>query len=165
ARPDRLTPGQRAWGPRLARRAGACRRRTRDARRARGRPRGASPAWPRRSRVVVACPHLVAPRLTSASAHSLIPAKSDQAQHHNAPQGGPAMRLSRITVLAVALLGVLYLAGADAQQCPKGKLRLYTSWQMQGAMIPEGTGMKNGVDLAVSEGGGGVAGPCLGAAK
>ena len=36
-----------------------------------------------------------------------------------------------------------------AQQCPKGKLRIYTSWPMQGAMIPEGTGMKNGVDLAV----------------
>src|SRR5207244_5591296 len=71
------------------------------------------------------------------------------------------MRLSRITVLAVALLGVLYLAGADAQQCPKGKLRLYTSWPMQGAMIPEGTGMKNGVDLAVSEVGGVVAGHCL----
>src|SRR5213593_4277260 len=71
------------------------------------------------------------------------------------------MRLSRITVLAVALLGVLYLASADAQQCPKGKLRLYTSWPMQGAMIPEGTGMKNGVDLAVSEVGGVVAGHCL----
>src|SRR3989442_13277192 len=71
------------------------------------------------------------------------------------------MRLSRITVLAVALLGVLYLASADAQQCPKGKLRLYTSWPMQGAMIPEGTGMKNGVDLAASEGGGVVAGHCL----
>src|SRR2546428_13690482 len=71
------------------------------------------------------------------------------------------MRLSRITVLAVALLGVLYLASADAQQCPKGKLRIYTSWPMQGAMITEGTGMKNGVDLAVSEAGGAVAGYCL----
>ena len=50
---------------------------------------------------------------------------------------------------------------ATAQQCPKGKLRIYTSWPMQGAMIPEGTGMKNGVDLAVSEAGGAVAGYCL----
>jgi branched-chain amino acid transport system substrate-binding protein len=50
---------------------------------------------------------------------------------------------------------------ADAQQCPKGKLRLYTSWPMQGAMIPEGTGMKNGVDLAVAEAGGAVAGYCI----
>ena len=50
---------------------------------------------------------------------------------------------------------------ATAQQCPKGKLRIYTSWPMQGAMIPEGTGMKNGVDLAMSEAGGTVAGYCL----
>src|SRR5438876_11600444 len=50
---------------------------------------------------------------------------------------------------------------ATAQQCPKGKLRIYTSWPMQGAMIPEGTGMKHGVDLAVSEAGGTVAGYCL----
>ncbi len=72
------------------------------------------------------------------------------------------MRLWRITAVVVALLGVaVFLADADAQQCPKGKLRLYTSWPMQGAMIPEGTGMKNGVDLAVSEVGGVVAGHCL----
>jgi branched-chain amino acid transport system substrate-binding protein len=50
---------------------------------------------------------------------------------------------------------------ADAQQCPKGKLRMYTSWPMQGAMIPESTGMKNGVDMAVAEAGGVVAGYCL----
>ena len=73
------------------------------------------------------------------------------------------MRLSRITVVAVVLLlgAVFLVAAADAQQCPKGKLRIYTSWPMQGAMIPEGTGMKNGVDLAVSEVGGVVAGYCL----
>ena len=50
---------------------------------------------------------------------------------------------------------------APAQQCPKGKLRIYTSWPMQGAMIPEGTGMKNGVDMAVAEAGGVAAGYCL----
>jgi branched-chain amino acid transport system substrate-binding protein len=48
-----------------------------------------------------------------------------------------------------------------AQSCPKGKLRIYTSWPMQGAMIPEGTGMKNGLDMAIAETGGVVAGYCL----
>src|SRR5919198_2492433 len=72
------------------------------------------------------------------------------------------MRVSRITAIAVGLATVVALAGSvSAQQCPKGKLRLYTSWPMQGAMLPEGTGMKNGVDLAVSEVNGIVAGYCL----
>src|SRR5216117_4299229 len=72
------------------------------------------------------------------------------------------MRVSRITAVLAAFLAVVALVtGADAQQCPKGKLRLYTSWPMQGAMLPEGTGMKNGIDLAVSEVGGVVAVYCL----
>jgi branched-chain amino acid transport system substrate-binding protein len=72
------------------------------------------------------------------------------------------MRVLRVTTAVALFLGVLGLVrGADSQQCPKGKLRIYTSWPMQGAMIPEGTGMKNGVDLAVSEAGGAVAGFCL----
>src|SRR5438034_11375545 len=72
------------------------------------------------------------------------------------------MRVSRITAVLAAFLAVVALVtGADAQQCPKGKLRLYTSWPMQGAMLPEGTGMKNGVDLAVSEVNGVVAGHCI----
>src|SRR5919198_1942823 len=72
------------------------------------------------------------------------------------------MRVSRITAIAIGLATIVVLAtGASAQQCPKGKLRLYTSWPMQGAMLPEGTGMKNGVDLAVSETNGTVAGYCL----
>jgi branched-chain amino acid transport system substrate-binding protein len=72
------------------------------------------------------------------------------------------MRLIRIAAVAIGLFAsVVLVAGVDAQQCPKGKLRLYTSWPMQGAMLPEGTGMKNGVDLAVSEAGGAVAGYCL----
>ena len=72
------------------------------------------------------------------------------------------MRLSRAAVLAVVLLA-LALPGGDvaAQSCPKGKLRFYTSWPMQGAMLPEGTGMKNGVDLAVGEVNGAVAGYCI----
>jgi branched-chain amino acid transport system substrate-binding protein len=64
-------------------------------------------------------------------------------------------------IACLAVCVVALAAPADAQQCPKGKLRIYTSWPMQGAMIPEGTGMKNGVDLAVSEVGGVVAGYCL----
>ncbi len=64
-------------------------------------------------------------------------------------------------VACLVALVVALAAPADAQQCPKGKLRIYTSWPMQGAMIPEGTGMKNGVDLAVSEVGRVVAGYCL----
>ncbi len=72
------------------------------------------------------------------------------------------MRPSRIATVALALWGlVAFVTGVDAQQCSKGKLRFYTSWPMQGAMLPEGTGMKNGIDLAVSEVGGVVAGYCI----
>src|SRR4026207_452432 len=72
------------------------------------------------------------------------------------------MRVSRAVTLGFALLtAAAFTPEAHAQQCPKGKLRLYTSWPMQGAMLPEGTGMKNGVDLAVAEAGGAVAGFCL----
>src|SRR5213594_2959698 len=82
--------------------------------------------------------------------------------HDSADQGGPAMRVLRVTTAVALCLGLVgFAAGTDAQQCPKGKLRLYTSWPMQGAMLPEGTGMKNGVDLAVSEVNGAVAGYCL----
>src|SRR5262245_15351146 len=72
------------------------------------------------------------------------------------------MRLPRIAA-AVLVLSALLTAGGNvaAQSCAKGKLRFYTSWPMQGAMLPEGTGMKNGVDLAVSEVGGVVAGYCI----
>jgi branched-chain amino acid transport system substrate-binding protein len=66
-----------------------------------------------------------------------------------------------LAVLGVGALAVALAGPADAQQCPKGKLRVYTSWPMQGAMIPESTGMKNGVNLAVGEVGGVVAGYCL----
>jgi branched-chain amino acid transport system substrate-binding protein len=64
-------------------------------------------------------------------------------------------------VLCLAMLAVAFAAPASAQECPKGKLRIYTSWPMQGAMIPEGTGMKNGVDMAVAESGGVVTGYCI----
>src|SRR5215510_10466843 len=72
------------------------------------------------------------------------------------------MRLGKwMGMAAAAALAVVIAAPADAQQCPKGKLRIYTSWPMQGAMLAEGTGMKNGVDMAVAEAGGVVAGYCL----
>ncbi|HWC01747.1 MAG TPA: branched-chain amino acid ABC transporter substrate-binding protein [Methylomirabilota bacterium] len=70
-------------------------------------------------------------------------------------------RLKWLGIAGMAVLVTMLAGPADAQQCPKGKLRIYTSWPMQGAMIPEGTGMKNGVDMAVAEAGGVVAGHCL----
>jgi len=45
-----------------------------------------------------------------------------------------------------------------AGEQPKGALKLYTSWPMQGAMIPEGTAMKRAVDLAIEHAGNMVAG-------
>ena len=72
------------------------------------------------------------------------------------------MRLARFATVTLTLLAPLtFVTAPDAQQCPKGKLRFYTSWPMQGAMLPEGTGMKNGVDLAVSEVNSTVAGYCI----
>src|SRR6266852_1018835 len=70
---------------------------------------------------------------------------------------------TRLGILLSAVLALLAtnLMDATAQQCPKGKLRIYTSWPMQGAMIPEGTGMKNGLDMAIAEVGGVAAGYCL----
>jgi branched-chain amino acid transport system substrate-binding protein len=62
-------------------------------------------------------------------------------------------------VVAVPLAG--YAMSADAQTCPKGDIKIYTSWPMQGAMIPEGTGMKNGVDLAVEQNKGVAGGFCI----
>jgi branched-chain amino acid transport system substrate-binding protein len=73
------------------------------------------------------------------------------------------MKASRIVVMGAALLGLLIVSPeSEAQRpCPKGKIKFYTSWPMQGAMIPEGTGMKNGVNMAVEEAGGVVAGFCI----
>ncbi|MFI5024593.1 MAG: branched-chain amino acid ABC transporter substrate-binding protein [Alphaproteobacteria bacterium] len=62
-------------------------------------------------------------------------------------------------VVALPLAG-LSLA-ANAADCPKGKIKIYTSWPMQGAMLPEGTGMKNAVDLAVDQNHAEAAGYCL----
>jgi branched-chain amino acid transport system substrate-binding protein len=59
------------------------------------------------------------------------------------------------------LWGVIFFLGAVpvlAGEQLKGVVRLYTSWPMQGAMIPEGTAMKRAVDLAVEHVGSMVAG-------
>src|SRR6476660_7725898 len=62
-------------------------------------------------------------------------------------------------VLVTSLGGI---SGAvDAAECPKGKIKIYTSWPMQGAMLPEGTGMKNGVELALIQNNNEAAGYCL----
>ncbi len=70
-------------------------------------------------------------------------------------------RRNVLASIAVALPLVGFSVAADAADCPKGKIKIYTSWPMQGAMLPEGTGMKNGVDLAVKQNGGVAGGFCL----
>jgi branched-chain amino acid transport system substrate-binding protein len=58
-------------------------------------------------------------------------------------------------IILFLALGVTSLrAGEQA----KGVIKLYTSWPMQGAMIPEGTAMKRAVDLAIEHAGGMMAG-------
>ena len=52
-------------------------------------------------------------------------------------------------ILFLALGVVPVLAGEP----PKGVIKLYTSWPMQGVMIPEGTAMKRAVDLAIEHAG------------
>lgn len=61
----------------------------------------------------------------------------------------------------LAFAMIIAASAAEAQPCPKGTLRIYTSWTQQGGMAAEGSGMKHGVDLAIAEAGGAVAGYCL----
>jgi len=70
-------------------------------------------------------------------------------------------RWNALAFMAVTLplAGVSF--GVDAADCPKGKIKIYTSWPMQGAMLPEGTGMKNGVELALDQNHSEAAGYCL----
>jgi branched-chain amino acid transport system substrate-binding protein len=70
------------------------------------------------------------------------------------------LNIIALMVMAIPLAGLSVGANA-APNCPKGKIKIYTSWPMQGAMLPEGTGMKNGVDLAVDMNKGVAAGYCL----
>ena len=72
--------------------------------------------------------------------------------------------MKRVNAFAFMLMA-LPLAGlsveASAADCSKGKIKIYTSWPLQGAMLPEGTGMKNGVTLAMDQNKSAAAGFCL----
>src|SRR5918911_1367971 len=70
-------------------------------------------------------------------------------------KGWRTSQYSRWVVICFLTLG---MAPVFAGEQPKGILKLYTSWPMQGAMIPEGTAMKRAVDLAVEHARGMVAG-------
>src|SRR5499426_1419651 len=67
-------------------------------------------------------------------------------------------RHSLLILWAVIVFVALGVAPVLAGEQPKGVIKLYTSWPMQGAMIPEGTAMKRAVDLAVEHAGATVAG-------
>jgi branched-chain amino acid transport system substrate-binding protein len=65
-------------------------------------------------------------------------------------KGGGIMerwRGGRLTILALLFLLVFWGIGCGREE--KKVIKLYTSWPMQGAMLPEGTAMKQAVDLAV----------------
>lgn len=62
------------------------------------------------------------------------------------------------SIAALMLCIVLTTLSGFAGEPAKGSIKLYTSWPMQGAMIPEGTAMKRAVDLAVEHAGGRAAG-------
>src|SRR6516165_6629018 len=70
-------------------------------------------------------------------------------------------RLSAFALMIMALPLTCLCVGASAADCPKGKIKIYTSWPLQGAMIPEGTGMKNGVSLAMDQNKSEAAGFCI----
>src|SRR3989442_15990639 len=72
-------------------------------------------------------------------------------------EGGASMRLrAKAWGFSVVLLVIACVSMASAQA--KGTIKIVTSWPMQGAMIPEGTAMKQAVDLAVKHHGGEVGG-------
>ncbi len=70
-------------------------------------------------------------------------------------------RLNAFALMVMALPLAGLSVGASAADCPKGKIKIYTSWPMQGAMLPEGTGMKNGVTLAMDQNKSEAGGYCL----
>src|SRR4029450_4106965 len=72
-------------------------------------------------------------------------------------RGRGKMKRSLMVRLSLGWGLVVALAGGAAAQA-KGVIKMVTSWPMQGAMIPEGTAMKQAVDLAVRHYGGEVAG-------
>jgi branched-chain amino acid transport system substrate-binding protein len=65
-------------------------------------------------------------------------------------------------VIVLLVAGLPLAAGATHHApCPKGKMKIYTSWPRQGAMIPESTGMTRGVDIAMEQNHWEAAGYCL----
>jgi len=70
-------------------------------------------------------------------------------------------RWNAFAVIMMAAPLACLSAGANAADCSKGKIKIYTSWPLQGAMLPEGTGMKNGVNLAVNQHKGMAGGYCV----
>jgi branched-chain amino acid transport system substrate-binding protein len=68
-----------------------------------------------------------------------------------------------VSAVALALMfaAVIGVSTTDAQQCPKGKLRIYASLPMQGVTHSVAMGLKNGLEMAVAEVGGAIAGYCL----
>jgi len=70
-------------------------------------------------------------------------------------------RINAFALMAMALPLAGLSVEASAADCPKGKIKIYTSWPLQGAMVPEGTGMKNGVNLALDQNKNEAGGYCL----
>lgn len=70
-------------------------------------------------------------------------------------------RLNALALMVMTLPLACLSDEASAADCSKGKIKIYTSWPLQGAMLPEGTGMKNGVNLAIDQNKSEVAGFCL----
>jgi len=64
--------------------------------------------------------------------------------------------LTKVLGISLVLIVVAGIGIAVAQA--QGTIKIVTSWPMQGAMIPEGTAMKQAVDLAVKHHGGAVGG-------
>ena len=60
--------------------------------------------------------------------------------------------------LSVSLVFMIVAGVGIAAAQAQGTIKIVTSWPMQGAMIPEGTAMKQAVDLAVKHHGGAVGG-------
>ena len=69
--------------------------------------------------------------------------------------------MRRVVAFVLMVAVVLAVAPTDAQPCPKGKLRIYGSWPMQGVTHSVAIGLKSGLEMAVEEVGGTVAGYCL----
>src|SRR5207237_4199348 len=72
-------------------------------------------------------------------------------------RGGANMKLLT-KALGISLVFIMVTGVGIAVAQAQGTIKIVTSWPMQGAMIPEGTAMKQAVDLAVKHNGGAVGG-------